>query len=793
MPYNPFFVPKPRAINVPAGYSRSNPINVSAGYSKVGVPSEIDLIKSRLESQLKLNLKVNAGVPVAAPNLSSPVVNISNNVKTNPLTQFLTNPNTGKISRLTATSIKEASSIVRIARLASRLSPLMRIADAVDLATNSLQPTISGEEEAAAIKRAQDKLLQSGSEPGVEISPAVQGANFTGGQGSVPYDILISFSYSAYPPDPEYLVARVLGPIGGVRLFESSPPRSSAGDTLKGIEVLCCGYINQPRQTQSWFVVSDGYGYIKSINSFSVRRSDGQPDTGGNLPPTSQPSYSSPGTTIASPQTYQREIGDRQPEPLNNQIKMPSLAPLKPDFGIELIPDLLIGDVIQPAPVIEPPSQAPNLPPPVNNAAIDTAPKLGDVATIYGPLSDPNTIKIVSPFGASLTSPLPVGQPFANTGVDRTPQPAPLPTKTPNTTPSPEKTELEKTKEDLERLITGGAAIAGLTPAIQAIGEKVVQTAQQTTPEALETAAAAGTCRTTQPGGCTTKALDDAVGRINQNSNNNANALDAANALANAKQLEQLGIINNKLGEQLPNGGIGAKLSRFINWSVGDRVIGMMSMVASVHNAFMLSNNVGETLFSILDNLGNIGALIVKPDGDTNIDSKTWVTSNLDSLFSTMLGASTWKSVKASYRAANNILSTSSNAYNNLRSIHNDSQELLNMVRRDTAELGNALVEEGVISEDNWDVRDPKIKIKSKMLNRLDNMNRGLEEVDNKLEAIEQVTSTLLNIAQTAKEVRENVDSLNKELGDASKAFKDTRDKAIEALPDFDFDIDDLY
>jgi len=118
---------------------------------------------------------------------------------------------------------------------------------------------------------------------------------------------------------------------------------------------------------------------------------------------------------------------------------------------------------------------------------------------------------------------------------------------------------------------------------------------------------------------------------------------------------------------------------------------------------------------------------------------------------------------------------------------------LLNMVRRDTAELGNALVEEGVISEDNWDVRDPKLKIKSKMLNRLDRMNRGLEDLDNKLEAIEQLTSTLLNIANSAKEIRENTDKLGKDLSDANKAFKDTRDAAIEALPDFNFDIDDLF
>ena len=302
--------------------------------------------------------------------------------------------------------------------------------------------------------------------------------------------------------------------------------------------------------------------------------------------------------------------------------------------------------------------------------------------------------------------------------------------------------------------------------------------------QAIETAAKNGTCQSLT-GGCSTgtnygQQISDAA----SNSAANKNLLERIfDGLGNTASLANLALIPQIL----------TKLTKFVNWSVGDRVVGMMSMIASVHNAFMLSNNVGQTLFSIFDNLGNIGALIVKPDGDANIDSKAWVTHNLDSLFNTMLGAQQWTTIKASYRAANNIFSTSSNMYNNLRSIHNDSQELLNMVRRDTAELGNALVEEGVISEDNWDVRDPKLKIKSKMLNRLDRMNRGLEDLDNKLEAIEQLTSTLLNIANSAKEIRENTDKLGKDLSDANKAFKDTRDAAIEALPDFNFDIDDLF
>ena len=303
--------------------------------------------------------------------------------------------------------------------------------------------------------------------------------------------------------------------------------------------------------------------------------------------------------------------------------------------------------------------------------------------------------------------------------------------------------------------------------------------------------AAAGTCRTTLPGGCTNKTIDNAVQNINANTNNNINRLDAANAVANGAELLLLRQIDDKLGSQLA-GGIGGRLSKFMNWAVADRVMNLVIFTTTLHNAMMLSNSISTTLFGCIDNIARMGQLALDPDGQA-IDSSQWISKQLDSFFEGVFGKTLWTSMKASYAKANNILSTSSNVYNNLRSIHSDSQELLNMVRRDTAELGNALVEEGVISEDNWDVRNPNVKFKSKSLGRLQRMNEGLEALDNKLQAFETVTATLLSIAESAKEIKDNVTTLNEELGKANTTFKKTRDDAIKALPDFDFDIDDLF
>lgn len=651
---------------------------------------------------------------------------------------------------------------------------------------------------------------------------------FRGGQmDGVSYKITYTYSIGSPSATATKWSLNCWGPIRSIEpLWESNDGYSFAG----GLKINCRGIQNSNINSCSGVSASPVESFPSSqgprifirecignpsnkaprtITILSVERNSGGADTGGDPPAILQPIYSPPGTYSYDIDTLNREVGqvEHPPnEPYRVQFQTPldiffppaiSTPEIPSDFQIDIgvdLPGLLLP--------LEPPIQ----PQPQGGIEVNTG--TTSPPLLYAPVPDrptdpqfeipyemrqrlnTNPVPLRTQFNQPVTNPPTPDyvisnqtaiQPITLNPIPKIITPPTLPTEKP-----PEKPPEELIKENADRATEIATGIALLTPIIQGI-------ASNTTSESITNAAAAGTCRTTQPGGCTSNLINDAVGNINKNTNDKVDALDAANALANAEQLKQLGIINNKLGEQIPNGGIGAKLSRFINWSVGDRVVGMMSMIASVHNAFMLSNNVGQTLFSILDNLGNIGSLILKPDGDANINSGEWVTSNLDSLFSTMLGAEVWTSVKASYKAANNIFSTSSNMYDNLRSIHNDSQELLNMVRRDTAELGNALVEEGVISEDNWDIRDPKVKIKSKSLVRLQRMNEGLEALDNKLEAIEQMTSTLLSIAQTAKEVKDNVDTLNTQLGDASKAFKSTRDEAIKALPDFDFGIDDLY
>ena len=315
---------------------------------------------------------------------------------------------------------------------------------------------------------------------------------------------------------------------------------------------------------------------------------------------------------------------------------------------------------------------------------------------------------------------------------------------------------------------------------------------------AMTDVAAAGTCRTTQPGGC----MANQVQNLRNGQNDILNRLGLASQAGQGAILTAINntvnTVNSKLGAEIPGIGIGGKLSNFVNWAVADRVMNIITMFSALHNVMMLSNSVKETFLDVLDNLLQTGFNVApnifkKADENEAVDAREFIGGAIDKFFGGLFGVGEWTALKAQWKAYSTIYSSSAQAYNNLREIHNDSQELLNMARNYTAELGNALVDEGVISEDNWQHKDDKKKIKSKMLGKLERMGQGLEQLDNKLEAIEQVTSLLLNITNTAKEIKENIEAIDKGVQDANAAAKKDRDASNEGVNLPNFSLDDLF
>ncbi len=325
------------------------------------------------------------------------------------------------------------------------------------------------------------------------------------------------------------------------------------------------------------------------------------------------------------------------------------------------------------------------------------------------------------------------------------------------------------------------------------------------TPDDLQNAAAAGTCQTTQPGGCSTKAMDKAAeaptkaAEAAKKSADDANkkldkALEKLDQAAQAANFTILNRIDAKLGPQMSggiSGGLGRLLTRIdkvtdlINkkfnklWqSFGlDRVVSLLTLATSLHNAAMLSRDLGETLIetteAILRAAQNVLPDFLKnPDGQNfDLDLEDFFGKKIEEFFKTTLGASNYYQLKATWMKANRILATGSNMLGAMRGMQNAVTDGLEVCGGWIAQGFNGLQREGVVSDRTWPWMDESPRFKNKGLTRF---TENLDNLDDAASSIQQLANSVTEFTQESKELVEATTELKKTLDE------DTKKKAEE-------------
>jgi hypothetical protein len=309
--------------------------------------------------------------------------------------------------------------------------------------------------------------------------------------------------------------------------------------------------------------------------------------------------------------------------------------------------------------------------------------------------------------------------------------------------------------------------ILALLPLIPARAAATIAPSIPTLPQ-IETAAAAGTCRTTQLGGCMRRALDENAANINNNANrNSANVLDALNTGANAALLQGQQTILSRLGDQLP-GGIGGKLSRFADWMHLDRVLNILIFATTVHNGLMLSNDIGQTLLGAINNVLTLIGL-KKEDGSA-FDLGSVISGSIENLIKGAIGADNYVQLKQSWAIANRIYQATANVGNSFINIGHTIINGMEVMGGMTGKIGNALKNVGTVAEDAYQWFNPQPNYHSKVLQFFENAQQG--------------ASTILQVTQIPIDVTNALTEFNNSTAELIKATKEDpeiKSKGVEA------------
>ena len=295
-----------------------------------------------------------------------------------------------------------------------------------------------------------------------------------------------------------------------------------------------------------------------------------------------------------------------------------------------------------------------------------------------------------------------------------------------------------------------GRVINGIKPSIPTIPQ-------------IKKATKDGVCEEFQGNGCGINALNTNASNISNNINRGLGGkLDSLaqgfNTGANAVQLTLLNTINTKLGAQV-QGGISGALSRFTSWLQLDRLLNILTFAATVHNALMLSNDIGQTFIGIINNVLQLIGL--KDEKGGNIDVSKLISSSIENLIKGAIGAENYQQLNTAWSKANRIYQASVNILNNFQNLASTILTALEMTAGKVAKIGNALRSAGEVLENAYGWMNPQPKY-----NRV---TQTLESLQNGASTIQMVTQAPLDIIQATTELTNSATELTNAIKDDTK------------------------
>lgn len=372
------------------------------------------------------------------------------------------------------------------------------------------------------------------------------------------------------------------------------------------------------------------------------------------------------------------------------------------------------------------------------------------------------------PSGMPVTvAPEPIPDAYRETPVVPAPT-SPPPTTTPTTPTTPNEVDIDKIRDEINKILGPTAiAIAGITALLNPI-------ANNTTPEALRDAAATGTCRTTQPGGCTYNMVNDAINAGNAPVNQKLDKLgDLANLGANLGELvllkpikEGVDLANKKLGPILKGAdGMSGFLSR-LSSSLGiDRALNLIGIASNLHNAMMLSASLKVTLLEVLSSVGNATGLLQTSENE-NVDLNSVFDRGIETFMTSILGTENYAGLKVGLRKYNAIYRAATNSLNATSQMFSSIGEALETAAEYTGKIGNALRAASVVRENAYNFMSERITVKT---SKFMTFQSKVGDVTQVLETINEIAENVVEGQQQYTEAVKATKEFKKALADADR------------------------
>jgi hypothetical protein len=216
------------------------------------------------------------------------------------------------------------------------------------------------------------------------------------------------------------------------------------------------------------------------------------------------------------------------------------------------------------------------------------------------------------------------------------------------------------------------------------------------------------------------------------------------------------------------------------------KVMHMVSMATTIHNAMMLSRDLAETL-------GNVTGMIFTAVGRMSgaVGESDFVNVNeilggeFNKFMEGVLGKELWSGTKESWLKASRIYQSGANIVNSIRDIADSTRDIAEFTANNVSKIGNAMRKFRVVGWDAYGTMDEDARAKSKFFRNMDKAIDKGEKLENAASSLGGVAGNVLSIQDEVKDIKENRDAFKKgieEWGkkDAEKQKKDEANSKVD-------------
>ncbi len=221
--------------------------------------------------------------------------------------------------------------------------------------------------------------------------------------------------------------------------------------------------------------------------------------------------------------------------------------------------------------------------------------------------------------------------------------------------------------------------------------------------------------------------------------------LDKFSAGGQLADLALLKVIDNKLGPQL-DGGISGYFKKAWEATRMDKVINLLTLLATLHNAAMLSRNLGQTLGDVASQVLQI--FNIKDHEQRSIDVNQVIGDSINNAFKAALGEEVWNGVKETWNKANRIVQSTTQIIWTIRSIADSTKEILEWTAENTGKIGNALKRWGVVGDNAYKWMPEQVTITNAWSRKVDRAREGIETLDDAASSFSGALGEVQNVQE---------------------------------------------